>query len=99
MVRDLVRHAPEQEALRAGHALVADDDQVGLLLLGDVQDRVGGVALAREGLDLDAVLSRPRLAASASGGLDVLARADGVRDVRGDLLPLLAQPRLADTGS
>ena len=44
---DLVRHAAEQEALRAGHALVADHDQVGALLLGHVEDRVGGVALAR----------------------------------------------------
>ncbi len=42
----LVRHRAEQEALRAGHPLVADDDQVGLLLLGDVEDRVGRVALA-----------------------------------------------------
>ena len=37
---DLVRHTAEQEALRAGHALVADHDQVGALLLGDVEDRV-----------------------------------------------------------
>ena len=53
---DLVRHAAEQEALRAGHALVADHDQVGVLLLGDVEDRVGRVALARVGLDLDPLL-------------------------------------------
>ena len=52
VVGDLVRHRAEQEALRAGHALVADDDQVGLLLLGDVEDRVGRVALARVDLDL-----------------------------------------------
>jgi hypothetical protein len=43
---DLVGHGAEQEALGAGHALVADDDEVGFLLLGDVEDRVGGVALA-----------------------------------------------------
>ena len=54
MVRHLVRHRPEQEALGAGHALVADHDQVAAPLLGDVEDRVGGIALAREGLDLDA---------------------------------------------
>ena len=46
---DLVRHAAEQEALGAGHALVADHDQVGVGLLGDVEDRVGRVALARRG--------------------------------------------------
>ena len=43
---DVVGDAAEQEAARAGHPLVADDDQVGLDLLGDVEDRVGGVALA-----------------------------------------------------
>ena len=52
VVGDLVRHRAEQEALGAGHALVADDDQVGLLLLGDVEDRVGRVALARIQVDL-----------------------------------------------
>ena len=50
---DLVRHRAEQEAPRAGHALVADDDEVGLRLLGHVEDRVGGIALPRVLLDLD----------------------------------------------
>ena len=40
VVGDLVRHRAEQEALRAGHALVADHDQVGAALLRDVEDRV-----------------------------------------------------------
>ena len=36
MVRHLVRHAAEHEALHARHAAVADDDEVGADLLGDV---------------------------------------------------------------
>ena len=47
VVRHLVRDRAEQEALGARHALVADDDEVGADLLGDIEDRVGGVALAR----------------------------------------------------
>src|SRR3989442_7280392 len=76
-MRRLVRHAPEQEALRAGHALVADDDQIRSLLLGDVEDRVGGIALPGVGLDLPASL------------LDLLARVPQ-RGVH--VLPLLDQP-------
>ena len=53
---DLVRDAAEQEALRARHPLVADHDQVGVLLLGDVEDRVRWVAFAREGDAADAIL-------------------------------------------
>ena len=49
---DLVRNRPEQEPLCAGHAEVADDDQIRALLLGDVEDRVGRVALPGERLDL-----------------------------------------------
>ena len=52
-MRDLVRHRAEQEALRAGHALVADHDQVGAPLLRDVEDRVGRIALAGVGVDRD----------------------------------------------
>ncbi len=48
VVRHLVRHGAQQEPLRAGHPLVADDDQVRLLLLGHVEDRVGRVALTSE---------------------------------------------------
>ena len=57
---DVVGHAAEQEAARAGHPLVADDDQVGLGLFGDVEDRVRGVPLDRVGLDLDSLLLRAR---------------------------------------
>ena len=91
---DVVRHAAEQEPPRAGHALVADDDHVGLGLLGDVEDRVGRVALASVGVDLD-----PGLLRGAGGRLedtvDVLLRADRVGDVAGDLPALLAQARAA----
>src|SRR6185295_11864919 len=52
VVRNLVRHAAEQEPLGARHALVADHDQVGPGLLGDVQDRVGGISFTRKGLGL-----------------------------------------------
>ncbi len=45
MVRDLGRHRAEQEPGRAGQPLVADDDQLAALLLGDVEDLVGGIAL------------------------------------------------------
>ena len=90
VVRDVVRHAAEQEAAGAGHALVAHDDQVGLGLLGDVEDRVRRTALARVGQDLDAGLLR-----GAGRGfedlVDVLLRADRVGDVRRNLVGLLAQ--------
>ena len=49
---DLVRHGSEQEPLGSREAAVADDDQVGALLFGDIENRVGRVALARERLDL-----------------------------------------------
>ena len=50
---DVVRHAAEEVAARPGHPFVADHDQVGLHLFGDVQDGVGRVALDRMGLRLD----------------------------------------------
>ena len=77
---DLVGNAPEQEALRARHPLVADDDQVRPLLLRDVEDRIGGVALAREGADLDPAPAEP-LGSLPERGLDVLARVDHVLEV------------------
>jgi hypothetical protein len=44
---DLVRHRAQQKALGAGHPLVADHDQAGLALLGDVETERGhGVLLA-----------------------------------------------------
>ena len=49
VVGDPVGDGAEQEAPGAGHPLVADHDQVGAELLGDVEDRVRGIALARVG--------------------------------------------------
>jgi hypothetical protein len=46
VVAHAVGHGAQQKALGAGEALVADDDQLGALLLGHVEDRVGRVALA-----------------------------------------------------
>ena len=54
VVRDLVRHGAEQEAVRARHALVAHHDQIRAALLGDVEQRGRRVALARVGRHLDA---------------------------------------------
>jgi len=48
-VRHLVRHAAEEEAPVPVHALAADHDQVGALLLGHVQDgfrRIAGAGVA-----------------------------------------------------
>src|SRR4051794_41911621 len=50
VVAHAVRDRPEQEALGPCHALVADHDQVGVALLGDVEDRIGGGAPAAGGL-------------------------------------------------
>ena len=92
---DLVRHASEQEALRSRHALVADHDQIGLRLLGDVEDRVGRVALAGMRLSLDVLL--PRLARRAvEHQANVLTWVDGVPDVAGELGRLVAQALLGD---
>ena len=90
---DLVRHAAEQEALGAGHALVADHDQVGALLLGHVEDRVGRIALARVDLHLDALRLEP-LARPPQRRVHVLARVDHPLEVLGHLLALLPQPAL-----
>ena len=56
MVADAVGHRAQQEALGARHALVAHHDQVGVVLLGNVENRVGGIALTLEGLRGDAGL-------------------------------------------
>jgi hypothetical protein len=53
-VRDLARHAPEEEPLDAGQSSAADDDQVCLLLVRYLDDDFGRVAFARIGLQLDA---------------------------------------------
>ncbi len=87
VVRDLVRHAAEQEPLGARHALVADHDQVGVLLLGDVEDRVGRLALAGEGAHLDPG-GLDSAAACVEDRVDILARAHGVCDVIRRLLLL-----------
>jgi hypothetical protein len=52
VVRDLVRDAAEQVALRAGHPLVAHHDEIGVLVLGDLDECGGGVALASMRLSL-----------------------------------------------
>jgi len=44
MSDNLLRDAAEQEAPNATDALVADDDQVGVDALGEVKDRLGGIA-------------------------------------------------------
>ena len=62
---DVVGDAAEEEAAGAGHPLVADDDQVGVGFLGDVEDRLGGVALDRVGLDLDPLLAAAAAAAAS----------------------------------
>src|SRR5262249_45170041 len=81
---DLVGHRTEQEAPRAGHALVAHDDEVRLLLLGDLKDRSGGLALAGVGVHLDARLARD------VGGV-VQARIDRPADVLRRVAAFLAQ--------
>jgi hypothetical protein len=43
-MRDLVRHRAQQEALGTRHPLVPHDDQIGLPLLRDIEDCVGGIA-------------------------------------------------------
>jgi hypothetical protein len=82
VVRDLVRHRAEEEPLGAGHALVADDDQVRAVRLRDIDDRVGRVAglRVRVNLQVALVLGRDLLEV----GLGVLGRPDRVGDVVGD---------------
>src|SRR5438477_6306866 len=53
LMGDAVRDAAQEEAAGAGHALVADDDDVGVLLLGDAQDHVRGRAGAGMGLQVE----------------------------------------------
>src|SRR6476659_9207846 len=88
VVRHLVRHAAQQEALGARHSLVAHHDQVGIDLLGDVQDRVGGIALAWVRRRLDTLLLR-HADRALERHVDVLTRAGRVLDVAGHLTLLL----------
>ena len=76
--------------MRAGHALVPDHDQVGVLLLGHIEDRVRRLALTGDGLDLDAGVVHV-LGRIGERRVDVLVRAQRVLDVAGRLEPLLAQ--------
>ena len=70
VMRDLAGHASEQKAPTAVHALAAHHDQVGALLLGDLEDRLGGVSLARVALGLDAHRAR-RVGNLLEHGVDV----------------------------
>src|ERR1022692_1933383 len=65
MMRHLVGHRAKQEALGAGHTLVANDDQISLALLGDIEDRIRGIALARIYVYLDSRI-RATVAAASS---------------------------------
>ena len=66
------------------------------LLLGDVEDRVGRVALARERLDLLTPASRGlRLRPARAARVDVLARVDHPLQILRHLAPLVAQPLIA----
>ena len=80
MMRHLVRHASEQEALGARHPLVADDDQVRILLLGHVEDGVVYGALVGFGFSMAENADYLTVAAVA-GGPAGLARATYVRGI------------------
>ena len=59
-------------------------------LLGDVEDRVGGVALDAGGCSASTPACLAPPAAPLEDHVDVLARTDRVCDVAGDLAALLA---------
>src|SRR5438477_616461 len=68
VVRDGVGHATEHETLRASHAAVPNHDHIGVLLVGDVDDRVDRISLAEHCAQLDVhavALLPPRRAAAA----------------------------------
>ena len=90
MVGDLVGHRAQQKAPGTSHALVADDDQIRLALLGDVENGVGGVALARIDIELHARLAGD-LAGRPERYVDVLARIDRPLQVLGRLATFLAK--------
>ena len=92
-MRDLVRHAAEQKALGAGHSLVADHDQVGVFLLGHVENRVGGIALARVSLDVHAGVAQ-RSGRVLERFAHVLARVDHPLQVTWHLLAFLLEAPL-----
>ena len=86
---------PSRKRFAPGHSLVADHDQIGADLLGDVEDRVGGIALPRMRLDVD-----PLLLGKPGGGLEgdvhVLARTQRIGHVAGHLALLLADATAGD---
>lgn len=47
VVGNLVRHTAQEEPRRAAHAPITDDQEVGVLLLGDGDQRLGGVIAPR----------------------------------------------------
>ena len=93
MMRDLVGHRAQEKPLRPGHALVADDYQVCALLLGDVQDRVGGISAAR--IDVGA---HPVLVRQGDDGVerraDVLTAVDRPLQILWGVATLVLQTRL-----
>ena len=56
-MRHLIGDAPQQEALRSGHPLVPDDDEVDAFALGDLADHVGRIAVDALRLDRHARLA------------------------------------------
>ena len=89
---------PSRKRLAPVMPLLPTTIRSALGLLGDVEDRVGGVALAGEGLDLHAraldVLGR-----LLERGLDVLARVDHPLQVLRHLARAPRAGALPDTGS
>src|SRR4051812_38990051 len=75
VVRDAVRYGAQQEPPRPGHALVPDDDQIGVALLGDVDDRVGRIPLARVRVRIHAGVAGD-LRRRFQRGIDILALID-----------------------
>jgi hypothetical protein len=87
LVAHLVRNRAEEEALCAAHPLVADDDEVDGLRIGEAEERVGGVPGEQARVDRDAgvgVLRRDRVE-------DGPARV-GLADVGDDEPPAVGDP-------
>ena len=93
MVGDLVGNRAEQKSLGAGHALVAHDDEIRGLLLGHVENRVGGIALTSEDLHLLETGLRGRAPRLLEQLEHVGTRADGPLHVLRDVDALAAAAR------
>jgi peroxiredoxin Q/BCP len=95
VVGDLVRHRAQQKAFGTGHSLVADDYKACVRLLCDVKDRIGGVSLARVGVDVN-----PGLPCDVGGvgekRFDLLSRVDGPLDFLWGAALLRAQTPLGN---